>query len=154
MAKHTKVLLDLAETHSQIGDIDKAAEIAMKAEHVLDEDLKIENIDTIEGYKLKNRVRSIYKESEGDQLEPVVTSSTWKRPLVDWQENYERLCNDENEAMNYTAPSAFCHIRNAGNYYSWAKEEVFITDPFVAIIHDVISDKELQIFKNLGRFFF
>ena len=43
-----------------------------------------------------------------------------------------------------------CYIRNHGNYYSWAKEEVFSNDPRISIVHDVISDNEANKIKEMA----
>ena len=146
----SEVLINIADAHFIVGDYEKAAELARDAEKLPKHSISKDSMHKINSYKAKNA--SIYRQSGGVRPIPVATVNSWKpKDAHIKQDDYERLCNDENEALNYRAPSAFCHIRNSWNYYSWAKEEVFLKDPFVAIIHDVISDKELEVFKELGK---
>ena len=146
----SEVLMNIADAHFLVGDYEKAAHLAREAEKLPKYSISKENMHKINSYKAKNA--SIYRQSGGVRPIPVATVSSWKpKDTHIKQDDYERLCNDENEALNYRAPSAFCHIRNSWNYYSWAKEEVFLKDPFVAIIHDVITDRELEVLKELGK---
>ncbi len=143
--------MGIADSHFLVGDYEKAAELAKEAEKEPKQSISRDIMHKINSYKAKNA--SMYRQSGGKRPVPVATVATFKpTDTHEKHEDYERLCNDKNKALNYTAPSAFCHIRNSGNYYSWAKEEVFLRDPFVAIIHDVISDKELEIFKRSGKY--
>ena len=45
---------------------------------------------------------------------------------------------------------ARCQVRNHGNYYSWVKEEILSTDPWISLIYDVITDREVEEIKSIA----
>ncbi len=144
------ILIDMADSTFLLGDIESAAELARKAEKAKGTTSRPRrNLQKIKEYQTKNA--TMFKENRGKRPKPVATISTWKRDITNEYQNYERLCNDKNPALNYTTPSTFCHIRNKNNYFAWAKEEIFSTDPFIAMVHDVITDQEAEMFKQLGK---
>ncbi len=43
-----------------------------------------------------------------------------------------------------------CRIGNPGNYHRWYKEEFFLRDPRISLIHDAVTDRESEVIKELA----
>ena len=50
----------------------------------------------------------------------------------------------------FEKPHIRCQVRNHGNYYSWVKEEILSTDPWISLIYDVITDREVEEIKSMA----
>ena len=144
------VLLDLAESYSLMNDHEEAADLAKVSNKMQENPNNVTNQERIEHYK--DKYDNIL--TGDDDTETIsVLPTEWKQELPDWYDRYLFYCNDDNEIELFRSPDVFCNIRNKDNYYSWAKQEVLSQNPFVTIIHDVITDGEREKFRNLGNFY-
>lgn len=76
-----------------------------------------------------------------------------KRERIAAFENYERLCRGERIKTPFEESQLHCRYTSNNNSYLLLqpfKEEQLSLDPEILVYHDVISDKDMELFKELA----
>ncbi len=143
------VLLELAQVHYLVGDYEKAAEVGRQAQEMHPDMTNATTSFRVQTFIQRNI--SFYLENGNQRPAPLQTADTWQRNLPFWKSNYEILCRSPypDESL-LKRPELGCRIRNPQNYYAWAKEEVLSRDPWIALIHDVVNDRESDRIKEIA----
>ncbi|GBM54730.1 Prolyl 4-hydroxylase subunit alpha-1 [Araneus ventricosus] len=76
-----------------------------------------------------------------------------KRALIPSFDNYEKLCRGDRIRSHRVESKLKCRYTTNNNSYLLLqpiKQEILSLDPFICMYHDIISDKDIELFKKIA----
>ncbi|XP_055943211.1 prolyl 4-hydroxylase subunit alpha-1-like [Argiope bruennichi] len=140
--KITRQLLAIAPTHP------RAHDNLLHYESVLN--TKGDTAFSEEDYDDYSAYYSEYEESDEHDSHSL---RALKRALIPAFDNYEKLCRGEHIRSYLEESRLKCRYTTNNNNYLLlqpVKQEILSLDPFICMFHDVISDKDIELFKQIA----
>ncbi|CAD5121950.1 DgyrCDS10411 [Dimorphilus gyrociliatus] len=94
----------------------------------------------------------LYKEIDVEENSSIHDEYSWRKTEPEWKVKYEEMCRGQFKQNSKYAKHLRCrYVKSSTCPYEIFKQEILSFSPFISMFHDIISDKEGELLKELAK---